>query len=187
MYIWCIKCWALTVKDCGFRYMISKIWLGLLGVKEPDVCRNYTIRERIKWNRIEFQKFTCKKEYAACGCKNKRNVFSIAIIVIAASALSERENVKTYLSIVNEKLLSRRYGMTLVSLQHNHPWQIRYECNDRYVFNNEDSSPSFELVRCVQIARQFLSFTAIEESNCSWTTENLRPIICTERWTGIVN
>lgn len=83
--------------------------------------------------------------YAICGYKNKKNIFSITIIV--AATLSERKNVETYLSIVNEKLLSRRYGMTVVSLQWNHPWQIRRECNDRYVFNNEDSWRSFILIR----------------------------------------
>lgn len=75
-----------------------------------------TIQACYKWNRIAFG-FMQKVRifYAICGYKNKKNIFSITIIV--AATLSERKNVETYLSIVNEKLLSRRYGMTVVSLQ----------------------------------------------------------------------
>lgn len=69
--------------------------------------------------------------------------------IIVTAALSERKNVETYLSIVNEKLLSLRYRMTFVSLQYNHSWQIRHEYNDQYVFNNKDSWRSFKLTRCV--------------------------------------
>lgn len=118
-----------------------------------------TIRE-YKWNRIGFQKLMQKVRisYATCGHKNKRNIFSITIIV--AAALSERKNVETF------RLQTRSYccvAMEWRSCHCNHPWQIRHECNDRYVFNNEDSLHSFKLIRCVQIARQFFSSTTIEE------------------------
>lgn len=84
-------------------------------------------------------------------------------MIIIAAALSERNDVETYLSIVNEKLLSLRYGMTIVSLQYNHPWQTRHECNNRYVFNNEDSSRSFKLICYAQIVRRFFSSTVTVE------------------------
>jgi len=60
-----------------------------------------------------------QKKFGSFVCGNKKNIFSITIIIVVT--LSERENVETYLSIVNEKLLLHPYGMTLVSLQYNHP------------------------------------------------------------------
>lgn len=104
----------------------------------------YDTRVLYKWNRIGFQGFMQKILTPRVAIKIKR--ISFRFTIIAAAALSERENVETYLSIVNEKLLSLRCGMMVVSLQYNHPWQIHRECNDRYVFNNKDSSRSFKLI-----------------------------------------
>lgn len=139
--------------------MIPNIWLGLsnkgIGCLLDEIWYKCTV------SGIELDSDPCKKSGSFL-CGYKKNIFSITIIIVVA--LSERENVETYLSIVNEKLLLRPYGMTLVSLQYNHPWQIRHECNDRYVFNNKDSSRSFKLILFVYIARKFFSFSAMKNN-----------------------
>lgn len=158
---WYIKWRALTIKDCGFQYMISNIWLELSS-KGAGCLSDGTIQDYYKWNRIRFQNLMQKVRisYAICGYKNKKNILDHDYRSSCVKWAQKRWNIlddRKREAIVAMEWWSYRCSM------YNHPWQIRHECNDRYVFNNEDNSRSFKLICCVQIARQFFSFTTIEE------------------------